>query len=86
MKMAVRTGQWEAVIARREAHMTPDQKRERIAHLHGKTRAEQWDRLMARWITMLENGYPHKALTDAYRHGYLACNGRMWRRQKKQVA
>ena len=86
MRLAVRTGRWKEVIARREASMTVEQKRARIAHMHGPTRAERWDMLMDRWLTMWEDGHPREALTEAYRRGYLSGNSRTWRGRKKQEA
>ena len=84
MRMAVRTGQWQTVIAKREMHMTAEQKRKRIAQLHGRTRAESWDMLMDRWLTIaVEYNNPREALKLAYRRGYLAGNSRLYRREKK---
>lgn len=85
VRMAVRTGRWAEVIARREAKFTPEQKLARLANMHGRQRAEQWEKLMDRWLKLaVEEGQVREAIKAAYRRGYLAGNSRLYRREKKR--
>lgn len=71
-----------AAVQRREARMTPAQKRARIEKLVGRQRAEERERMLAIWLQAWEGGDPRAALQDAYRHGYKAGYSLRTRRER----